>query len=309
MFGLLEGLVEKNKEYIKDGDVANYIPALSKVDKNQLGIAIIDLTKDGYKDYFAGDYTTNFAIESTSKVITLIMAMMDHSPEYVFQKIGTEPSGFPFNSILNMNINNKDVPSNPFINAGAIVVNSLIKGKDSEEKTDRILNFTRKLANNDFIDVNEEVYLSEKRTGDINRSLGYYLKGKNIISGDVEDILDSYFKQCSMSVCALDLAKIGSVLANKGVCPWSNKRLIPEDICTIVKSIMVTCGLYDESGSFAVHIGVPAKSGVGGGILATVPNRMGIGIFGPSLDSKGNSIAGIKLLQELSKTLDLDIFE
>lgn len=151
--------------------------------------------------------------------------------------------------------------------------------------------------------------MSEKRTGDINRSLGYYLKGKNVISGYVEYILDAYFKQCSISVCALDLAKIVSVLANKGVCPWNNKKLIPEDICTIAKSIMVTCGLYDESGSFAVHIGVPNKSGVGGGILSTVLNKMGIGIYGPSLDSKGNSVAEIKLLQELSKTLDLDIFE
>ena len=309
MFDLLETLVKENKKYIKYGHVATYIPALAQVDENQLGVAIVDLRNNNYKEYFAGDYNQVFAIESTSKVITLIMAMMDNSLEYVFKKIGMEPSGFAFNSILNMEINNKPVPSNPFINAGAIVVNSLVKGKDSNERTKRILEFTKKLTNNPDIDVIEDIYLSEKRTGDINRSLAYHMKGCNIVDGDVEDILDSYFRQCSISVTAMDLAKIGSVLANKGICPWSNERLIPMDICTIVKSIMVTCGLYDESGDFAVHIGIPAKSGVGGGILGAVPNKMGIGIFGPALDSMGNSIAGVKMLQQLSKNLDLDIFE
>lgn len=309
MFDLLENLVVENKKYIKNGNVATYIPALAKVDENQLGIAIVDLRDNNYKEYFAGNYNNKFAIESTSKVITLIMAMLDNSPEHVFNKIGTEPSGFAFNSILNMEINNKSIPSNPFINAGAIIVNSLIKGKNSDERTSRILDFTKKLTNNYNIEVIEDIYLSEKRTGDINRSLAYHMKAHNLIEGDVEDVLDSYFRQCSISVTALDLARIGAVVANKGICPWNNERLIPIDICTIVKSIMVTCGLYDESGDFAVHIGIPAKSGVGGGILGSVPNKMGIGIFGPALDSMGNSIAGVKMLQQLSKELDLDIFE
>ncbi|MEG2787578.1 MAG: glutaminase A [Romboutsia sp.] len=309
MFDLLKNLIEENKKYIKNGHVATYIPALANVDENQLGVAIVDLRTNKYKEYFAGNYNSKFAIESTSKVITLIMAMLDNSPEYVFNRIGTEPSGFPFNSILNMEINDKEVPSNPFINAGAIIVNSLVKGKNSDERTNRILEFTKKLTNNPNIEVIEDIYLSEKRTGDINRSLAYYMKGHNLIDGDVEDILDSYFRQCSISVTALDLARIGAVLANKGFCPWSNENLIPTDICTIIKSIMVTCGLYDESGDFAVHIGIPAKSGVGGGILASVPNKMGIGIFGPSLDPMGNSIAGVKMLQQLSKELNLDIFE
>jgi glutaminase len=309
MFDLLKKLVEENKKYIKAGHVATYIPALAKVNENQLGVAIVDLREGKYKEYFAGDYNKEFAIESTSKVITLIMALMDHSPEYVFKKIGLEPSGFAFNSILNMEINNKSVPSNPFINAGAIVVNSLVKGKNSDERTERILDFTRELTNNPNIYVIEDIYISEKTTGDINRSLAYHMKGHRLIDGDVEDVLDSYFRQCSISVNAIDLARIGSVLANKGVCPWNSKQLIPMEICTIVKSIMVTCGLYDESGDFAVHIGIPAKSGVGGGILATVPNKMGIGIFGPALDSMGNSVAGVKILQQLSKELYLDIFE
>lgn len=309
MFDLLKDLVNINKIHTNNGEVATYIPALAKADRNKLGVAIVDLREGEYKEYFAGDYNDRFAIESTSKVITLIMAMLDNSPEYVFKKIGYESTGFAFNSILNMEINNKNTPSNPFVNAGAIVVNSLIKGKNSEEKIERIVEFTKKLSNNSNIDVIEDIYLSEKKTGDINRSLAYYMKGHNMLNGDVEEILDSYFRQCSISISALDLARIGSVLANKGVCPWNNEVLVPKEICTLVKSIMVTCGLYDESGDFAVHIGIPAKSGVGGGILATVPNKMGIGIFGPSLDSKGNSIAGIKLLQSLSEKLELDIFE
>lgn len=309
MFDLLKDLVTENKKYIKDGHVATYIPALAKVNPNQLGIALATVKGNSYNEYFAGDYNKKFAIESTSKVITLIMALLDNSPEYVFKRVGSEPSGFAFNSILNMEINNKSVPSNPFINAGAIVINSLVKGKNSDEKINRILDFTKKLTNNPDIYVIEDIYLSEKRTGDINRSLAYHMKGVGLIDGDVEDVLDSYFRQCSIAVTALDLARIGSVLANKGVCPWNNETLIPIDICTIVKSIMVTCGLYDESGDFAVHIGIPAKSGVGGGILGAVPNKMGVGIFGPALDSMGNSSAGVKMLQQLSKNLDLDIFE
>lgn len=309
MFDLLNDLVDENKKYIKNGHVATYIPALAKVDENQLGIAIVDLRDGKCNEYFSGDYNSNFAIESTSKVITLILAMIDNSPQYVFNKIGVEPSGFAFNSILNMEINNKSHPSNPFINAGAIIVNSLIKGDTINEKNNRILEFTRKLANNPDIGVIEDIYLSEKSTGDINRSLAYYMKGHNLINGDVSEVLDSYFRQCSMSVNALDLARIGAVLANKGISPFTGEILIPKDICTIVKSLMVTCGLYDESGDFAVHIGIPAKSGVGGGILGAVPNKMGIGIFGPALDPMGNSIAGVKLFKDLSSKLDLDIFE
>ncbi|MDB8790315.1 glutaminase A [Romboutsia sp. 1001216sp1] len=308
MFDLLNKIVNENKKYIKNGHVATYIPALAEVDENQLGVAIVDLRDCNCKEYFAGDYNKSFAIESTSKVIALIMAMMDNSPQYVFRKIGVEPSGFAFNSILNMKINNKPYPSNPFINAGAIIVNSLIMGKNSNEKTNRILEFTRKLTNNPNIHVIEDIYLSEKRTGDINRSLAYYMKGHGLID-NVEDVLDCYFRQCSISVTAMDLARIGAILANKGVSPFTGEMIIPRDICTIVKSIMVTCGLYDESGDFAVHIGIPAKSGVGGGILATVPNKMGIGVFGPSLDAMGNSVAGVKILQQLSNELVLDIFD
>ncbi len=306
---LLEKIVDNNRKYIKDGEVATYIPALGKVDPNLLGVSLADIRCDGYHEYSVGDYDKRFAIESTSKVISLALAILDNGLEYVFNKVGTEPTHFAFNSILNMQIRDSKKPTNPFINAGAIVVTSLIKGKNSEEKIERILNFMKMITNDDNICVNKEIYLSEKRTGNTNRSLAYYMESHNMLEGDVEDILDAYFMQCSIEVNTLDLARIGAVLANKGIMPWNGERAIPMEVCTIIKSLMTTCGLYDESGEFAVHIGIPAKSGVGGGILGSVPNKMGIGIFGPAIDKQGNSTAGVKILQELSKELVLDIFE
>ena len=306
---LLEKIVDDNRKYIKDGAVATYIPALGEVDPNLLGLSVADIRCDGYHEYSVGNCNAKFAIESTSKVVSLALAILDNGLDYVFSKVGTEPTHFSFNSILNMQIRGSEKPTNPFINAGAITVTSLIKGKDSNEKVERILAFMRVLANDDDINVNKEIYLSEKRTGNINRSLAYYMEGHNMIEGDVEDILDAYFQQCSIEVTALDLARIGAVFANKGVMPWNDERIIPMEVCTIIKGLMTTCGLYDESGSFAVHIGIPAKSGVGGGILATVPNKMGIGIFGPAIDKEGNSTAGVKILQSLSKELSLEIFE
>ncbi len=193
------------------------------------------------------------------------------------------------------------------INAGAIATVSLISGDTAEEKFNRILKFTRKITGNDSIDVNNNVYLCEKATGDRNRALAYYMKGNGIIQGDVEDTLDVYFKACSMEVTCKDIARIGALLANAGVL-LNNERVISREACRIIKTIMVTCGMYDASGKFAVHIGIPAKSGVGGGIMAAVPRRMGIGVIGPALDHKGNSIAGIKVLESLSHEFDLSIF-
>ncbi|MGL5615437.1 MAG: glutaminase A [Sarcina sp.] len=304
---LLEELIEKNKKFIGDGHVATYIPELSKINPNLFGVAVIDLSSGN--EYTAGDYKEKFAIESISKILSLTLAIMDNGFDYVFNKIGIEPTHFAFNSILNMEIRNSKKPTNPFINAGAIAVTSLIKGDTAEEKITRLINFIKKLANNDDIEVNETLYLSEKNTGDQNRSLAFYMKAHEMIIGDVDDILDVYFKQCSIEVTALDLAKIASIYANNGYCPYSKKEVINKEICTTVKSLMTTCGLYDESGSFAVNIGIPSKSGVGGGIIASAPQKMGIGIFSPALDLAGNSIAGSNLLKDLSKTLDLNIFE
>lgn len=302
---ILDNIIDKNRHWTKKGEVASYIPELSKADGEALGMCVTTL--DG-EEFFAGDCETKFTIQSISKVVTLMLAIIDNGVDYVFSKIGMEPTEAAFNSIINLENNNNQKPLNPMINAGAIATVSLITGDTAEEKFNRILKFTRKITGNPDININESVYESERATGDRNRSLAYFMKSTGVIEGNVEDVLDVYFRQCSMEVNCRDIARIGAMLANAGVIISNNERVISREATRIIKTIMVTCGMYDASGNFAVHIGIPAKSGVGGGIMAAVPRRMGIGVIGPSLDDKGNSIGGIKVLEELSRELDLSIF-
>lgn len=306
MKNLLVNLIDKNRKYVEEGNLASYIPALLKADKNHLGVCVVDIKNN--EEYWAGDSEVKFTIQSISKVVSLIIALNDNGREEVFKKVNVEPTGMGFNSIVNLEIRDQNRPYNPMINAGAIVTTSLIFGENEQQKFDRILRFIRKATNNNEININQEIYESEKETGDRNRSLAYFMKSNGILEGDVEEVLDIYFKQCSIEVTAKDLARFGALIANDGRTPWSNEVLISRDICRIVKTIMVTCGMYDASGQFAVHVGVPSKSGVGGGILATVPRRYGIGIYGPSLDQKGNSIGGVNVLKSLSEELELSIF-
>lgn len=302
---LLENLIEKNKEYASKGNVASYIPELAKAEADDLGACIITLSGEIYK---AGACDKKFTIQSISKVITLMLALSDNGKEYVFSRVSVEPTGYSFNSIVNLEIKKKNKPYNPLVNSGAIVTTSLIKGKDKDEKFNRILEFSRKIMDNKDLNINESVYHSESETGDRNRSLAYFMKSTNYLEGNVSEILDIYFKQCSIEVTTVDLAKLGCVLANDGILPWSGERIVSKEICKIVKAVMTTCGLYDESGKYAVRVGIPSKSGVGGGIMCAVPNKLGIGIFGPALNAKGNSVAGINLLEDLVKELDLSIF-
>lgn len=305
MIEKLQSLIDENKKHCSKGDVASYIPELSKANPNHLGVAIVDL--DG-KYYGAGDYMQKFTIQSISKTVVLMLALMDNGEKRVFSKVGVEPTGDPFNSLIRLETYNEHIPLNPMINAGAITITSLVKGDSFEDKFNRILDLFKKLTKNDNLAINENVYHSEKRTGDRNRSMGYFLRDVGNIEGDVEEILDLYFKQCSIEVSCQDIAQIGAILANQGVDLKTGEEIIPKRYTQIVKSLMVTCGMYDESGEFAINVGLPGKSGVGGGIMCVVPNRMGIGVFGPALDKKGNSKAGVKLVTELSAQMDLGIF-
>ena len=301
---LLDKLVEKNIPETKLGTVANYIPELDKARKDALGIYIID--NEG-NEYFSGDYDTKFTIQSISKIVALMLAILDNGEEYVFSKVGMEPTGDPFNSITKLETSGEKKPYNPLINAGAIAISSMIKGKDARDKFQRLLEFFRKISEDETLDVNYKIYCGESETGNRNRAMGYFLKGDGIIEGNVEDALDVYFKQCSIEVTAKTLARMGLFLANNGKLS-TGEEVINQRIATIVKTLMVTCGMYDSSGEFAVRAGIPSKSGVGGGILSVVPGKMGIGVYGPSLDKKGNSIAGVTLLEDLSKELNLTIF-
>jgi len=305
MQNVLNEVININRKYTNYGQVASYIPELKNAKRDDLGICIIDKDNNIYK---AGSYNKKFTIQSISKPIILAMALMDNDWSYVFSKVGMEPSGDPFNSIMKLETNDTKKPSNPMINAGAIVTTSLIKGSSSEEKEQRMLRFFRKLANNENIGINYDVYKSEKLTGDRNRAMAYLLKNDGFIDGDVEEILDLYFKQCSIEIDVVDLARIGINLAMYGKDIETGEQLIDERVSRIIKTFMVTCGMYDASGEFAIKVGIPAKSGVGGGIMASVPNTMGIGVYGPALDKKGNSIAGVKMLEELSNRYNLNIF-
>lgn len=249
-----------------------------------------------------------FTLQSISKVLTLALALMDHNEKVVFEKVGMEPTGDPFNSIVKLETISPNKPLNPMINAGAIAVTSLLKGVNVGEKLDRLLALIRQLSGNPSITYNKKVAHSESETSDLNRALAYFMREHQVFEGDIEEILQLYFKQCAIEVCCRDVATIGSVFANDGIDITSGKQLIPIDIARICKTFMVTCGMYNASGEFAIKVGFPSKSGVSGGILSAVPHQMGIGVLGPALDEKGNSLAGVKLLGALSAKHSLSIF-
>lgn len=303
---LLEELLEECRPYTRQGRLADYIPELTKGELSDLGIYV--QRSDG-RNYQAGEYKKRFTIQSVVKPILLLLALMDNGEEYVRARVGVEATGKPFDAI---NMTDQTLLSdhlNPMVNMGAIAMCSLIKGASYEERFQRLLELTRTLAGDPEIQLDEAVYLSEKRTGHKNRALAFLLKSCGLIQDDdVEELLDCYFKACSISVNSKDLAQVGFVLANRGKLPQTDERVFPSRYAHYVNAILMTCGMYDGSGDFAVRVGVPAKSGVGGGIMAVVPTRMGIGIFSPGLDAKGNSVAGIQVLERLSKRMYLSIF-
>ena len=304
---LLNGLVEQCGRCVDQGKVADYIPALGKADKNDLGVYVLDC--NGLYSQ-AGMSRRRFTVQSVIKPVLLLQALMDNGEEYVRSRVGVEATGKPFAAINVGNISHKEILSehlNPMVNMGAIAMCSLIKGEDYLHRFQRVLELTRLLAGDEDIVLDEEVYLSEKATADKNRALAFLMKSYGLLEGDVEEVLDCYFRACSILVDCRDLARIAFVLSNKGR-DFSGNQLFPARYAHYVNAVMMTCGMYDGAGDFAVKVGVPAKSGVGGGIMAVVPGRMGIGIYGPSLDSKGNSVAGIQMLRRLSDQLQLSIF-
>lgn len=298
----LEQALEHGRRYLPQGRVADYIPELGKADPNALGICMY--TKDGER-LSVGDVDQRFTIQSICKVISLATALQTLGFDEVFSHVMMEPSGDAFNSILKLDLASNR-PYNPMINAGAIEVVSLLAPVLSFEQ---LLDNARLLCMDDNIILDEAVYHSESMTGDRNRAIGYLLKSKDVLDGNVNRVVDLYFRMCSLSVCARSLAGLGLVLANGGVDPNNGVRLLDEWVVRAVKTMMLTCGMYDGSGEFAVRAGIPAKSGVGGGIMASVENYMGIGTYGPALDRKGNSIGGLQALEHLSKNLHLHIFD
>ncbi len=300
----LQELIKEAARYARSventGKVANYIPELEKADRKALGVCIV--TKDK-KIYSCGEYDTDFTMQSISKVVALLLALELLGEEKVFNHVGVEPTGDAFNSMIRLETQTS-IPFNPMINAGAISVAGMLQGCISFEE---YLAFIRKLCGRE-VGVNAQVYASEKATGLKNRAIAYFLANDGVLQGKVEEVVDFYFKMCSVNVNAVDLARIGSILANGGVDIFTGERYAQMQHAAIAKTLMFTCGLYDGSGAFAIKVGIPAKSGVGGGIMCAVDGKYGISVYSPALDKKGNSIWGIKVLEYLSQKLKLHYF-
>ncbi len=287
---------------LNDGAVADYIPELALAQQKWFGICVV--TKEG-QIFEVGECDQLFTIQSISKAFVFGLALEDHGREYVNSKVSVEPTGEAFNSIVLDEETNR--PYNPMVNAGAIATADLIKGENGTERLKRLLAMFQRYTGRKH-DVNVPVFLSEKATGFRNRAMAYLMRNFGMVTDNIDETLDLYFQQCSIMVNARDLAMLSATLANGGVNPVTQERAIDEQYVQDVVTVMLTCGMYDGSGEWAYRVGMPAKSGVGGGITAVVPNRLGIGTFSPLLDGKGNSVRGIKVCEDLSKDFGLHLF-
>jgi glutaminase len=288
---------------VHDGKVADYIPELARADPAQFGIVIA--TVDG-QVYEVGDSRRSFTIQSVSKPLVFGAALEDRGRERVEQAVGVEPSGEAFNSISLEPGTGR--PLNPMINAGAIAVSSLIAGDSREARLERVVGALSAYAGRRLA-IDDTVFESERSTGHRNRAIGHMLRNYGILSDDPEPALELYFKQCSLVIDARDLALMAATLANGGVNPVTGARALKTEYISSVLSVMATCGIYDLTGEWIYRVGLPAKSGVGGGILAVLPGQLGIGVFSPPLDARGNSVRGVMVCEAISRELGLHFLQ
>jgi glutaminase len=306
----LEDLYRRHLAAPDDG-VANYYGSgrgyyageLARDERDHFGISLAALDGDLY---YAGDAELKFPLQSISKVFVYALALEDHGRDHVMQRVGVEPSGDAFNSITFDERGRR--PHNPMVNAGALATTRLVRGANPEEKFERILALLRRYAGNDELEVDEDIFESELRTADRNRATAYLMRSQGMLDGDVESTLAVYLRHCSVMVTCRDLAVMGATLANGCVNPLSGERALSIGVGRDVLSVMYTCGMYDFAGEWAYEVGVPAKSGVSGGIMAAIPGKMGVGVFSPGLDPHGNSVRGVKVCQEVSARLGLHVF-
>jgi glutaminase len=286
-----------------DGAVADYIPELAAADPHHFGLALT--TVDG-QTFATGDADVPFTIQSISKPFTYGLALEDHGLDEVLARVGVEPSGDAFNAIeLDPHTNR---PFNPMVNAGAIATADLVEGTDLVERTKRVNGMLARHAGR-TLTVDQSVLLSEQATSHRNRAIALLMQSAGVVSPRVEESLELYVGQCSMLVDARDLSVMAATLANGGVNPLTGEVALDARYVKHVLGVMYTCGMYDHAGAWSVRVGLPAKSGVGGGILAVVPGRLGIGAFSPPLDDAGNSVRGVLAIEELSERLGLHLLE
>jgi glutaminase len=286
-----------------EGKVADYIPELAKADRRWFGISIA--TTDG-QVFEVGDCQQLFTIQSISKPFVYGLALEDHGLEPVLRRVGVEPTGEAFNAIVLDEASNR--PFNPMVNAGAIATADLIKGKDFPERVSRLLAMFGRYCGRDVY-IDNSVFMSERITGHRNRAIAHLMLNFGMVGERIEDSLELYFQQCSALVNCHDLAIMGATLANGGINPQTGVQAIERRYVKYLLSIMLSCGMYDYAGEWAYRVGIPSKSGVGGGIVGVIPGLGGIGIFSPPLDAKGNSVRRVQACQELSERFGLHVFE
>lgn len=298
----LQELIQKHRSNT-EGTTANYIPELARVATDKFAMAIV--TCDG-TIYQAGDVEVPFTLQSTSKPFVYAMALEEHGREFMRSRVGVEPSGEAFNSIVELE-KQTHRPYNPMINSGAIAVSSFIKDQKGLSREKRVLDLFGAYTNHQLA-IDEKVFQSEKQTAHRNRSIAHLLRHFDVIGDDIDESLDLYFKQCSILVNTIDLALMAGTLANNGVQPQTKKIIVKPDYIADVLSLMLTCGIYDSAGEWAYTVGLPAKSGVSGGLLAVVPGKMGIAAYSPLIDQQGHSIRGVLAIKELVKKYKLSMF-
>jgi len=298
---LLTQVVQEIGPQIGSGVVADYIPALAQVDPAQFGIAVA--LPDG-SVHGAGDWTEAFSLQSISKLFTLALALAEND-ESIWPRVGREPSGNAFNSLVQLEYEN-GIPRNPFINAGALVVTDHLAGVVGDA-AQSVLDFLRTEADNPDIRCDEKVAASEAAHADRNLALAHFLASYDNIRGDVRAVVDQYVRQCAIAISCRDLALAGLFLARHGLRRDGSRMLSPGQTKRI-NAVMLTCGTYDAAGEFAYRVGLPGKSGVGGGILAVVPGRCSVAVWGPGLDRRGNSVAGVAALDRFTALTDWSVF-
>ncbi|MFH0257415.1 glutaminase B [Vibrio rumoiensis] len=300
---LLNDILEQVRPLIGKGKVADYIPALACVPNDKLAIAVY--TNDG-KIVKAGDADEAFSIQSISKVLSLTLAMGLYESEEIWKRVGKEPSGQAFNSMIQLEVE-QGIPRNPFINAGAIVVADMLQSRLSAPRQ-RLLEFARQLSGDTHIVYDKVVAASEMLHSDRNAAIAYLMRSFGNFENEVIPVLNNYFHACALKMSCVDLAKTFSYLANKGQSVQTKKQIVAPNQTKRLNALLATCGLYDGAGEFAFRVGMPGKSGVGGGIVAVIPGEMSIAVWSPELDKSGNSLAGTAALEILSTELGRSIF-